>query len=493
MRTNPHILEINTYSWLKNLSKKLEKECTLLDVPDEKWEKIKYLGFDAVWLMGVWKKSAKSKQIAQEDKQINDAIKEVYPEYTQEDISASPYSVYDYQVDSYFGGDEAMRELRKKLNNMGLKLILDFVGNHMAVDSIQVKENPDYFVNLKHPPKNWQKKLFFKTENDTYIAHGKDPHFEPWTDTAQLNYFNPDTRKFMQNTLLKIASMCDGVRCDMVMLNFNDIHQKTWGDVIAEGGYKKPETEFWQEAIKIVKEQYPTFTFIAEVYWNLEWQAQKLGFDYTYDKILYDRLLKSTAQDIKGHLNAEDLYQQRSIRFIENHDEEAALTAFGREKSLAAALIISSLRGARLYHILQIYGRQKRVPIQYTGDKGKKDLPILRKYEKILQITNHPAFHGGQWFIMDTFPVQEGDEKHKNFLAWSWVQQNTSKMVVINYSSQKAECVLQCKKCPDEQDGMYVLYEEISGKDVHIPAASMDKGLKLSFEPYQMYILNYNF
>ena len=197
--------------------------------------------------------------------------------------------------------------------------------------------------------------------------------------------------------------------------------------------------------------------------------------------------------DIKGHLNAEDLYQQRSIRFIENHDEEAALTAFGREKSLAAALIISSLRGARLYHILQIYGRQKRVPIQYTGDKGKKDLPILRKYEKILQITNHPAFHGGQWFIMDTFPVQEGDEKHKNFLAWSWVQQNTSKMVVINYSSQKAECVLQCKKCPDEQDGMYVLYEEISGKDVHIPAASMDKGLKLSFEPYQMYILNYNF
>ncbi len=493
MRTNPHILEINTFSWLQNLSKKLEKECTLLDVPDEKWLKIKDLGFDAIWLMGVWKKSAKSREIAQQDEAINKAIKDVFPDYSKDDIASSPYSVYDYQVGSCFGGDDVMKQLHTKLNDMGLKLILDFVGNHMAVDSFQVSENPDYFINTKKPPKNGKKKLFFKTENDTYIAHGKDPHFDSWTDSAQLNYFNPDTRKFMQNTLLKIASMCDGVRCDMVMLNFNNIHHQTWGDIIDAGNYEYPQTEFWQDVIKTVKEQHPTFTFIAEVYWNLEWQAQKMGFDYTYDKILYDRLLKSNAEDIKGHLNAEDLYQQHSIRFIDNHDEQASLTAFGKEKSLASALIIATLRGAKLFHILQLYGRQKRVPIQYIGTNGKKDLEILQRYETILRITNHPAFHGGQWYIMDTLPSTEGNDTYKNFLAWSWVQQNTAKMVVINYSSQKSECILQCKKCPNPRDGMYVLYEEISGKDVHIPSSNVEKGLKLSFEPYQMYVLNYNF
>ena len=166
---------------------------------------------------------------------------------------------------------------------------------------------------------------FFSPDRGVYLAHGRDPNFPPWTDTAQLNFYSTDLRQALIKELLRIAEVADGVRCDMAMLALNDVFGGVWGKL---ANYPKPDTEFWAEAITQVKQRRPDFLFLAEAYWGLEKQLQQLGFDFTYDKVFYDRLRFSNARDIREHLMTDGPYQQRSVHFIENHDEERAVTRF---------------------------------------------------------------------------------------------------------------------------------------------------------------------
>jgi len=240
-----------------------------------------------------------------------------------------------------------------------------------------------------------------------------------------------------------VAAMCDGVRCDMAMLSLNKVHNDIWRDYVSK--YPYPQEEFWRGAVNAVREKDPDFVFIAEVYWGLEWEIQELGFDYTYDKILYDRLRYANPESIKGHLNAEHLYQRRSIRFISNHDEEAAIKAFGKEKSFAAASIISTISGARMFHMMQLVGRKNMLPIQYIGNGVEDDKEVFGFYQKLLTEVNAPAYHGGQWSMREIYP--DGNNPcFKNVLSWSWAQANTHKLVIINYCDCESVCYLDTKK-----------------------------------------------
>ena len=157
------------------------------------------------------------------------------------------------------------------------------------------------------------------------LAHGRDPYFAGWPDTLQLNYANPATQEAMICELRKIAGQCDGVRCDMAMLLLPEVFERTWG--------LRPEP-FWPHAIERVREQVPNFRFMAEVYWDMEWTLQQQGFDYTYDKRLYDRLRDGHARPVREHFRAEPDYQEKMARFVENHDEPRAAAAFsGRSTS----------------------------------------------------------------------------------------------------------------------------------------------------------------
>jgi len=120
-----------------------------------------------------------------------------------------------------------------------------------------------------------------------------------------------------------------------------------------------PATEFWADARAAV----PGFVLIAEVYWDLEWRLQRLGFDFTYDKRLYDRMLHGPAGDVRDHLRADADFQRHSARFIENHDEMRSATAFG-ERLRAAAVVMSTLPGLRFFQDGQFGGCRARVPVQ---------------------------------------------------------------------------------------------------------------------------------
>jgi len=118
------------------------------------------------------------------------------------------------------------------------------------------------------------------------LAHGRDPNFPGWPDTLQLDYTNPDLQNAKLDELLAVAGKCNGVRYDMAMLLLPDIFQRTWGVT--------PQP-FWPTATATVRRAHPGFTFMAEVYWDLEWTLQQQGFDYCYDKRLYDRLQAGNA------------------------------------------------------------------------------------------------------------------------------------------------------------------------------------------------------
>ena len=481
MRTNPHILEVDTRAWLKRLESKHGRPFTLRDIPEQFLDTVQSMGFDAVWLMGVWQQSPKGLEIAQNSAEIQTQIRAIKPDFQPSDITASPYAVYDYTVDELLGGAEALKAFRKRLKERGISLLLDFVGNHMAIDCPAVSTAPDLFVNTGTAEPAHHKDWFFKTPSGVYVAHGRDPYFAPWTDTAQLNYFNPKTRQFMLNNLRRISQWCDGVRCDMAMLTLNKVHRDIWWEFI---GGTLPKEEFWRQALDSIREDYPEFTFIAEVYWGLEWEVQELGFDYTYDKILYDRLRFSSPQDIKGHLRAEHLYQMRSIRFTSNHDEEESLKAFGREKSLAASTIIATLPGARLFQFFQLLGRPARMPLQYIHDWFTKDESVFAYYQKLLSIVSAPAFHGGQWSLCDIRSA--GDGSCGNILSWQWKQMNTGKVIVINYSDTPAQGILSLKGVGGQE-----IKEEFSNTKIAITEENKTQGLSLQLKPYESKIFTF--
>ncbi|MDD4004728.1 MAG: alpha-amylase family glycosyl hydrolase [Elusimicrobiaceae bacterium] len=492
MRTNPHILEINIRTWLNHLRGKYGAEISLVSIPEHEWLAFKRLGFDAVWLMGVWTPSPAAREIARQHEPILENIRKISPDFKVEDVDASPYAVYDYRLNPALGKPDELSLLHGKLNGMGLKLILDFVSNHLARDHAFLSECPECFIRGTDDDAAHNPGFFFKgPDGKTWFAHGRDPNFAPWTDTVQLNYFSDRARAHMLRTLLEVAQVCDGVRCDMAMLTLNDIHRETWGWLLNRQGFTE-KGEFWQEAISRVREEHPLFTFLAEVYWGLEWHIQQLGFNYTYDKVLYDRLRGTNAQDVKGHLYAESLYQKRSLRFIDNHDEEAALVAFGREKSVAAAIVMSTLRGMRLFNHGQILGSSKRAPVQYLRGDYQGDPEIRLRYERLLDVADDSAFHGGEWSLVELGPAAKDDSSFREILSWSWTQMRTIKYVLVNYSGGYARARLPVK--PGPRGAEYTFYDEISDRFFTRPVDEVrNQGLYIELPPYGAHLLDLEF
>ena len=284
---------------------------------------------------------------------------------------------------------------------------------------------------------------FFSPEawKNKYFAHGRDPFFPAWTDTIQINYFSQAARDCMSQILLNLPQYCDGVRCDMAMLVLNNVFHNTWIGLLNNYGFQKPNDEFWDFAIKAVKNKFPDFTFIAETYWDLEWDLQQLGFDFTYDKRLTDRLQDAPVFSIKDHLRAETDFQQKSVRFLENHDEERAISSFGKQRSMAAAVIISTIQGLRFYQDGQFEGKKVKLPVQLGRAPKEKPIPEIEAfYNKLLEITKADIFRLGSWQLIQPEPSFEGNNSYENFLAWLWTYKTENRLVVVNYSDDVSQC-----------------------------------------------------
>jgi glycosidase len=391
------------------------------------------MGVDAVWLMGVWQRSRAGRAVALAEALLLAGYRAALPDLRTSDVIGSPYCVRDYVVDERFGGPGGLAAAREQLAQRGVALILDYVPNHVAADHPWVTDRPGCFLAGSEEELAWHPEGFMRTAGGVF-AKGRDPYFAPWQDVLQLNAYAPVLRDAAARTVIAIGDQCDGLRCDMAMLMTNEVFARTWG----ERAGPAPEADYWPALIGAARHAHADLLFIAEVYWDMEWTLQQHGFDLCYDKRLYDRLHHDSPAALLDHLRADASYQDHLIRFIENHDEPRAAATFEAERGRAAAVVISTLPGARLYHDGQLDGHQIQLPVQLgRGPDEPADSDLRAFYERLLRAVGDAQLRHGDWRLCDCTCWLD-DEPHPQLVAWCWSSSPARHLVVVNLTPDPA-------------------------------------------------------
>jgi len=433
---HPLVYEINTAVWLTSLSRTYGRPISLGGIPQTELERLAELRFDGVWLMGVWQRSAASRTIARAEPALLGEYRRALPDVRPDDIIGSPYAIADYTVDPLFGGDQELAALRQRLRALNLRLVLDFVPNHLARDHAWVGARPEFLVQGTAAELQARPNDYFEAGGRVF-AHGRDPNFAPWTDTVQVDYRCAAARRAMTHLLVALSERCDGLRCDMAMLVTADVFCRTWG-----GRFDPPGADFWPDAIRGIKRAHPGFLMLAEVYWDLEYDLQQQGFDFTYDKRLYDRFQRrDDPEAVRRHLFADIEFQRRLARFVENHDEPRAAAQFGPEGSKAVAALAVTLPGLRLLHQGQLDGFETRWPVQLrraAPEPTNTDLQAF--YQRLLNAVDSAVFHEGSWKLLEARAAWSGNRSCWNAVAHRWVKGEEFVLAVSNLSPDPMQC-----------------------------------------------------
>ena len=480
-RRYPSLYQINTRVWLTELSRTLERAATLDDVPDAALDRMAAQGFDWVWFLSVWQTGPAAQAVSRANPEWRREFEETLPDLKDADIAGSGFAIQNYIVHRDLGGDAALARVRKRLQKRGLKLMLDFVPNHMAPDHPWIDEHPEYFIqgsetDLARSPRNYCR--LDTKRGPLVLAYGRDPYFEGWPDTLQLNYGNPKLQGAMIGELTRIAGQCDGVRCDMAMLVLPDVFQSTWG-IEAE--------LFWPKATESVRRNHPGFLFMAEVYWDREWTMQQQGFDFAYDKRLYDRLREGHARPVREHFHAGLDYQNKLARFMENHDEPRAAATFPPNVHEAAAVVTFLSPGLRFFHQGQFQGRETRIsPHLVRGPEEPVDQQLEAFYDRLLAVLRQPAVRDGDWQLLHCTPAWDGNWTWDCVLAFAWQNAAGDRLLVtVNYAPNQSQCYVRLP-FPDLANRRWRLHDLIGDATYHREGGELqERGLFLDEAPWQ--------
>jgi hypothetical protein len=429
MRRHPLLFEISAWPWLERLSHEEQRVVTLATVPGNRWDRMAEDGFDALFLMGVWQRSAIGRDIARADREIVAEYDRILPGWTEADVPGSPYSIQAYEPDDRIGGWQGLDTARHELKSRGISLILDFVPNHTGFDHAWIADYPERYVLGTEEDQRLAPADFRSVDvrgRPVSIACGRDPHFAPWTDVAQLNYFNPDTRLAVQATLRDISAHCDGVRCDMAMLVLNDVFDRTWRQLLRDD-WPRPATEFWPETTRML----PELLYLAEVYWGLEGRLLDQGFTFAYDKRLLDGLHSpQRAAHTRDLLSASFPDPSRLARFLENHDEPRSAATLGGLLAAAASVLVS-LPGMRFFFDGQLEGRRIKVPVQLARwPEESPDEALCALYKRALTFARDGVLHEGDWKLLTGSGA--GAPSFADIVAYRWRSADALALVTVN-------------------------------------------------------------
>jgi glycosidase len=480
----PALYQVNTRVWLTELSRSLGKRATLDEIPDAAIEEWARQGFDWIWLLSVWQTGAAAQAVSRANPHWRREFEETLTDLTNDDIAGSGFAIKSYTVHQELGGDAALARLRERLKKRGLKLMLDFVPNHMAPDHLWVSKHPDYFVvgseaDLASAPANYVKLNVGKSEK--VFAHGRDPYFPGWPDTVQLNYGNPALQNAMVQELTRLSEQCDGVRCDMAMLVLPEVFKRTWG-IDCE--------LFWPKAISAVHEKHPGFIFMAEVYWDLEWTLQQQGFDYCYDKRLYDRLREGNAALVREHFLAGLDFQDKLARFLENHDEPRAAATFDLAKHKAAAALTFLSPGLRFFHQGEFEGRLTRISPHLVRAPAEESSPSLMAfYASLLAALRDPVVRDGNWRLLESHEAWQGNWTHRDLIAFEWnLPSEASSIIVVNFGDHQTQGKVSLAGGLDTE-GTYNFRNLLSSATYEWPAGEIAaNGLFVDLPPWGVHL-----
>ncbi|MDK9700456.1 MAG: alpha-amylase family glycosyl hydrolase [bacterium] len=403
-------------------------------IPDTELDRWCTLPLTHIWGMGLWRRSPAGRLIAIAHEGLRRDYFNALPDWKEDDVAGSPYSIQSYEPCECLGSLTSLLRFRHRLAERGLGFILDFVPNHLAIDHPWVKQYPGYFISRgeiepgQTPPPGWFE--VHTTQGVKWLANGRDPYFPAWTDTAQLDFRQIDTREAMIRELLKIAELCDGVRCDMAMLVLNPIFKQTWG------GNFDYVPEFWSQAIDAVRAIKPSFLFLAEAYWGTENRLIELGFDAVYDKDFMDRAVYGNTNELRSTLPERRAWGVRRLRFLENHDEARIASRVPPEQLPVLSALLWMQPGYILWHEGQEYGAKVKLPVQLTR----------RPVEPVLLEQAAFCTDCGRWLrefpfeyafsqIIGVNPSGQNDDTYKKMVPILWWAGNRRLLWIGNLSS----------------------------------------------------------
>ncbi|ELP84845.1 hypothetical protein EIN_284010 [Entamoeba invadens IP1] len=479
----PVVYEISTRPWLYELSQKYSRDITTIrQIPLVEFDLLKTKGIDYVWMMGVWQLGNYGLEI---DKKVNYSY--VLPDYTEDDIIGSPYAITQYVCNKEIGIDEDLIWLKTQLHARGLKLMLDFVPNHSACDAPTVSSNPELYVRAKRAA-NYDPKYYLPNG----VAHGSDPYFDPWGDTAQWNYFEQKTRDFMKENMMKVASIADGIRCDMAHLDLNEVFYSTWKDEMDAWGYKMPSTEFWADTITAVKKLYPKIVLMAEVYEDYQMaKLKECGFDYYYDKAFLDKVEQSVTE-VNEYIAQHDIeFFNNAAHFVENHDENRAVYNMKTVKRAdAAAALATTLPGLIFFNHGQFDGLENKLDVHLRRSYAEDVSPDAQNFYTVFtNILKNDAFRTKNFEIVPNL----AGENPEQFSVWT--RTATEKfLVVINYSEKEGSLNIPMLNVTPQEGQTTITFTDLmtNSDPITITQETLQTtGLGVQSAPYQVKIFKY--
>ena len=437
----PSLYQINTRVWLTELSRALGRRATLDDIPDAELDRLAAAGL---------RLGLVAERLADRPGGAGDLARAI-PDgaasspkrcrtSTDEDIAGSGFAIQSYTVHRDLGGDEALARLRQRLRQRGLKLMLDFVPNHMAPDHPWIDEHPDYFVHgseadLARAPHNYCR---VQTRNGPLVlAHGRDPYFDGWPDTLQLNYGNPELQQAMIGELERIAGQCDGVRCDMAMLVLPDVFERTWG-IRAE--------PFWPKATEAVRREHPRLPVhgrgllgpgMDDAAAGLRLRLRQAtvrpparrGTPGRCASICTPGSTTRTSWPASWRTTTSRGRRRRSRR---TSTRPRPSSRFCR-RACASSTRASSRGAGNAFR--RIWSGAPQEPV---------DAGLQGFYDRLLAVLRQPVVRDGPWSLLEWMPAWEGNWTWDCFIAWAWQRADGERLLVaVNYAANQSQCYVR--------------------------------------------------
>jgi len=471
----------NALVWLDQLSRIHGREIRRLDqVPDEELDRLARAGFSALWLIGVWERSAASREIKRR--------------MGNQDAEASAYSLYDYVVANELGGREALDALKWRAGQRGIRMASDMVPNHTGVDSRWIAEHPDRFLAWPHPwppfpsysfngpnisqvpgigiyleDHYWEKtdaavvfkRVDFGSGDARLIYHGNDGTHMPWNDTAQLNFLNPETREAVIQTILHVARMFPIIRFDAAMTLAKKHFQRLWfpepgkgGDIASRAGNglsrhdfdKAMPVEFWREVVDRVAREAPGTLLLAEAFWMLEgFFVRTLGMHRVYNSA-FMHMLKAEdnagyRQTIRNTLEFDPEVLKRFVNFMSNPDEQTSIEQFGDgDKYFGVCTLMATMPGLPMFAHGQVEGIREKYGMEfrraYWNELPNTGLVARHEREIFPLLKRRHIFSGVESFLLYDFFSVEG---HVNEDVFAYSNRSGDERGLVLYNNRFAD------------------------------------------------------
>ena len=459
LSNNETLLEISTRPYLYFLSVKYKTSINKLSlIPKEELDFLKDMRFNFIWFMGVWNNGKEGRNFDKVDESRIKTYNKNLPNWTNEDVIGSPYSIYSYDPSPEIGTFEDLKWLKEELNKRDIKLILDFVPNHSSMDAPELKSNPEYYIRkgrLKTKIKLTDSHEKYIYNNAKIVKIPKEEKYDnngfaygrglgckhAWKDVRQYDYSNKKLWLFQLENLIKIAKYCDGIRCDVAWLIINDIFKrcfKTINNDINE--------EFWSFAISEIKKLYPNIIFIAEVF-GKKWISDyllKCGFNFVYDITPFDILNKNNTNEfVERNKTIDDNYLFHSLHYTENHDLITVIENFegNIKKANLATAIISFLPGIKMYNFGQLFGWKNTLCVQLRRILSYNiNEDVLKFYKNLFHILKLDVFKNGKFHISlinNIIIIKWNNEKEILFAYFNYNEFDQKGKIIVNNNEIK--------------------------------------------------------